>query len=356
MGKNNALQALRGLAALMVAIGHSFWHPFNDAHVHLYGGRTLDQIVGGGLSHPFPLFLYIPSGTFPVAVFFLLSGYVIEISLRKLGTLPFLLARAFRLFPTFMVCLAAYLIVFYILGRDLPSMSNILSNLFLFNSSSVVTVSWTLLYEVRYYLAVALLAMIIANGPSRHLAIIAAYAILGTPTGFWLAFMSIGALIYYAHHQDSESAFPSAALVAGLVIWYVSSLLFHGFVPPFKSELAGALAVFAITVTLVRNLHVPRMLVYLGDISYPLYCIHYIIIIVVFYVFGAYLPGIIVQLLPLPIALLVAHAIHVFVELPTNEWGKSMAKHVAQNMNELVGRRYVLGGAVVQGSPKESSA
>lgn len=344
MGKNNALQALRGLAALAVAIGHCFWHPFYDAHKYLYDGKTLDQTMGGGLSNPFPLFHYFPSGTFPVAVFFLLSGYVIEISLQKLSPPSFLIARVFRLYPTFAVCLLVHLIVYLILGRSLPDMQAIFSNLFLFNSSAVVTVSWTLIFEVRYYFAVAFLATVVANGPARHLMIIAAYAAFGTPTGFWLAFMSIGALMNYAHQSNDARAFPSIALVVGAVGWYLSSLLVHGFVPQFPSELAAAVAVFAITAAQIRSAAIPRVLVYLGDISYPLYCIHYVVIVVVFYVFGAHLPGVVVQLLPLPIAIFLAHMLHIYVEMPTNSMGKLVANWFEKNVR----RRAVFGGPTVQ--------
>lgn len=304
--------------------------------------------MGGGLSDPFPLFHYCPSGTFPVAVFFLLSGYVIEISLQKLSPLSFLIARVFRLYPTFAVCLLVYLIVFLVLGRTLPDMQAIFSNLFLFNSSAVVTVSWTLIFEVRYYLAVALLAMVVANGPARHLIIIAAYAAFGTPTGFWLAFMSIGALMYYAHQSNNAHAFPSIALIVGGAGWYLSSLLLHGFVPQFPSELAAAIAVFAITATQIRSAAVPRALVYLGDISYPLYCIHYVVIVVIFYVFGAHLPGVVVQLLPLPIAIFLAHVLHICVEKPTNNMGKLIANWFEKNIIQYIKQHPVFGAVAAQ--------
>lgn len=297
---------------------------------------------------------------FPVAVFFLLSGYVIEISLRKLGALPFLVARGFRIYPTFAVCLLAYLVVYYLLGRELPPTGKIFSNLFLYGSFAVVPVSWTLIAEVKYYVVVALLSMIVTNGPARHLVIIGAFVVFGRPDGFWLGFMSIGALMYYVHQQKDESAYPSVALIVGITAWYIARFLLHPTDYPYKSELEAALVVFTITVTLIRNAAVPRVLVYLGDISYPLYCIHYIVIVAVAYFLGAHLPGIAVQILPLPIAIALAHVIHVFIEKPSNEAGKSIAIWLDQNVIQAFKqRRFFRGGAGGMpdtNSPQESVA
>jgi len=162
---------------LLVTVGHAFYFPFHLARIDLYDGRTLDQITGGFVE-PFALFQYVPGGMFPVAVFFLLSGYVIEISLRRLSPTAFLISRAFRLYPTFFVVFTLYVVVYAALGRELPSLSEGISELFLVKSYTVVVVAWTLLFEVRYYLAMGLLALIGISGPWRPLALIAAYLAL----------------------------------------------------------------------------------------------------------------------------------------------------------------------------------
>jgi len=244
MQRSESLQALRGLAALLVTVGHAFYFPFHLAGIDLYDGRTLDQITGG-FFEPFALFKYLPSGMFPVAVFFLLSGYVIEISLRRLTPTAFLISRVFRIYPTFFVIFALYLVVYAALGRELPSLSEGLSDLFLVGSYKVVIVAWTLLFEVRYYLAMGLLALIGISGPWRPLAILAGYLAFGSDTGFWLGYMSIGALIYHARSDRNREGFAAMALIAGAFAWYFGANSLHGW--PTKdhtSELGAALATF----------------------------------------------------------------------------------------------------------------
>jgi hypothetical protein len=84
------------------------------------------------------------------------------------------------------------------------------------------------------------------------------------------------------------------------------------------SELAEAIAVFAITATQIRSAAVPQG----SHLSTKFYGIHDVVIVVIFYVLGTQLSGAITQLLPLSIA---THVLHVYVEKPMNNLGKLVA-------------------------------
>lgn len=70
------------------------------------------------------LFLFLIGGGYGVALFFLISGFVIPFSLRKSGFLEFLVSRMFRIVPTyffgFTITLLAIFLCSCYFGRDWP--------------------------------------------------------------------------------------------------------------------------------------------------------------------------------------------------------------------------------------------
>lgn len=95
---------LRGFAALSVLISHYysvFWFrkPAVATLTHL---PQLDDSLGAPVYlswlHPFPL---NESGSFGVALFFLISGFVIPFSLERSSALTFAINRFFRLVPVY---------------------------------------------------------------------------------------------------------------------------------------------------------------------------------------------------------------------------------------------------------------
>src|SRR5471030_457335 len=92
---------LRGIAALSVITGHylgTFWK-LTEAVAGLTG------MVRAPVALPFfvewvgasPINL----GAFGVALFFLISGFVIPLSFQSYGRLDFLIGRFFRIYPTY---------------------------------------------------------------------------------------------------------------------------------------------------------------------------------------------------------------------------------------------------------------
>ena len=136
------LDALRGIAALFVVFDHLSTHVLQPVRSVVY------QVLDPGL--------------FGVFVFFLVSGYIVPASLERKGSVrTFWVSRVFRLFPLFVVAVAA-VFVLHDVGltglRDTNAHPTqyVLAHLFmlsdLLGGVNIINVLWTLSYEMVFYL------------------------------------------------------------------------------------------------------------------------------------------------------------------------------------------------------------
>jgi peptidoglycan/LPS O-acetylase OafA/YrhL len=149
------LDALRGFAALCVVFDH---------------GSTL-------LLRPARDFLYhwLNLGQYGVFVFFLVSGYIVPASLERKGSLRgFWISRAFRLYPMYAAALVLAVVAYRtghgtISGAEHNPLAAAASWLLmlpnLLTGPNVPNVTWTLSYEMVFYL---LLAALFSWGAHRH--------------------------------------------------------------------------------------------------------------------------------------------------------------------------------------------
>src|ERR1700730_5916573 len=141
------LDALRGFAALCVVFDH---------------GSTL-------LLLPVRSFLYqwLNLGQYGVFVFFLVSGYIIPASLERKGSVRgFWISRAFRLYPLYLLAIAIARIAYELgygtlRGAQHHPLEAVASWLLmipnLLTGPNVPNVTWTLSYEMVFYLLLAAL-------------------------------------------------------------------------------------------------------------------------------------------------------------------------------------------------------
>ncbi|GAA3789455.1 acyltransferase [Sphaerisporangium flaviroseum] len=187
------LDALRGIAALIVVFEHS-----------------LDPLLPEIRRSISPWFDF---GQYGVLVFFLVSGYVVPVSLERRGSVRgFWITRVFRLYPLWaMVAVAGT--VFGLIGvyTPLPAQASgqpwsfALAHLTMLQDllqvPSVVNVFWTLSYEMAFYLLVT--AMFVfrihraSAGTSLSLAVCALVAGTLVPAG-WLSHAVGGGVIVVA--------------------------------------------------------------------------------------------------------------------------------------------------------------
>ena len=101
------LDSLRGIAALLVMLSHYTWA--YDYHFGTLGDH----------------FFQFPYGDFGVQVFFIISGFVIFMSLEKAKSIKeFIIGRFTRLYPTYWFCMVLTLVV--IILFPVPTLGDIL--------------------------------------------------------------------------------------------------------------------------------------------------------------------------------------------------------------------------------------
>jgi peptidoglycan/LPS O-acetylase OafA/YrhL len=193
-GRLEFLDALRGIAALTVAVQH------------------LSEVIWPGVlefSH-----IWWRPGEFGVLVFFICSGFIIPASMERRGDLKeFWIGRAFRLFPLYLTVLAIGLLLFatpwarpgdgYRVVTD--SLINTTMLQVFSNRPLVIGASWTLGYEMVFYLTMTVLFML---GWHRRSA--------GISIGLVIAALVLGGSIVPAYLQQTQiRSWP--AVVFGLI-------------------------------------------------------------------------------------------------------------------------------------------
>lgn len=271
------LQALRGVAALLVVVAH---------------------IGGIGLSNPALLGFPFAQGVIGVDIFFVLSGFVMALKADeawgKGGV--FLLRRAWRIYPVYWAALLLGTGLLHVAtstfrGAPPPDVLYQIQSAFLlpaFNASGelypALSVGWTLMYEMFFYVIMAILLSITPRG-GLTLKLVLAFALIVLlaqllPIGTWRTFLSstlvfefvLGAAlfdIWKAQRIQLGWLLPMSLLSAGL--WLFT---FPGGDWRFATSGLFAFSVLAAALALEHHWSAPKPLMLLGDASYSIYLIH----------------------------------------------------------------------------------
>jgi peptidoglycan/LPS O-acetylase OafA/YrhL len=290
-GRLGFLDAVRGVAALAVAAGH--------------GAELL-----------FPGYLrfegdWLSAGRAGVCAFFLVSGFVIPISLERAkdGLRGFAIGRVFRLYPLYWTSLFAVLAVARFKAGALPTdfaadrpwaaVVNLSMAQEYFRVPHAIGLYYTLTIELLWYVACAVLFTV---GLLRRTPLLTAAALggllvisVGVPvvadrhvpfaSGFYLVTMLVGTC--FARHAAGTMSTRALGLVvagAGVVAAAGSWANYVHVPPPIDPHgvlgLTGALsswgiayAVFALGYRL-RATTFPVVLTFLGVVSYSVYLVH----------------------------------------------------------------------------------
>ncbi|WP_081054647.1 acyltransferase family protein [Burkholderia vietnamiensis] len=356
-GKIVFANQLRGLAVLSVIIAHYLG-------VYWFGRDVVAQTIGaplveGGAPRIFPYVFFAPTfnyGPFGVAVFFLISGFVIPFSLEKLGGTKFITARLFRIFPTYwaatLLTLAAiHLSTKYWGSKFYVTSDQVMWNLLLFhqqmNIPSIDMVNWTLCIEVLFYVAALLMwpfikrasALALVNFSLVVMALVTWWPeswdtihVGATPVvlAFFkyqlmmVSFLFIGTLFNFRLNQRISGAtlFGSAIaiFIAFLAAWPHTPLAGQFWATPVNYFYA--LIVFSFCFIVRDRFRQLKIVDFFADISYPLYLVHavtgYAIIRVLMSHHFRYYQAAAVAL---TVAVGIAYVLHRVVEMPTaNIW------------------------------------
>jgi peptidoglycan/LPS O-acetylase OafA/YrhL len=258
---------------------------------YLDGLRGL-AIAGVVLYHAFavPLTRY---GAMGVELFFMISGFVILMTLEQCTSFEQFFARRWmRLYPAMLIACAVTLIVFG-LGRTWPEGSNVFPGLTLIddrwyswafdrNVKSLDGAYWTLYLEMRFYVIFGL-AYFLLGTRSAIILLIAmslAYLVLlstGHGMGIWRwtdfrfeAWFAAGALFYLWTKDQRETLFIAAVSAGLLAAW----IYYPGFGPRMVG--VGLVTLFAAGVRypLAQSALSLKPITFVGFVSYPLYLVH----------------------------------------------------------------------------------
>ncbi|MFI8891737.1 acyltransferase family protein [Streptomyces paradoxus] len=186
-GRLGWLDALRGLAALVVVFDHSS-HTFMPD----FRGELMPQFN---------------TSRYGIMVFFLVSGYIIPASLERRGCVrAFWIGRVFRVYPLLAVVVAVLLVVDFLglaglreVGRQ-GAVTVILAHATLLQellgTPNVLLVLWTLSYEMCFYLLVVALFTVRLHHRSASVAVVlAVLAVVSAVAGAVLPVSALSGLV-----------------------------------------------------------------------------------------------------------------------------------------------------------------
>lgn len=330
------LDGLRGLAILLVVMFHAY-------------ARWPELVPYGSTFSNIKLFSY---GWLGVQLFFLISGFVIFLTLDRCANLSeFLVRRWLRLFPAMFIC---SLFIWYTAPlfperpAGLPTAEQLIPGLTFIDPQWLQTAGirtraiegafWSLFVESQFYviagvsyfifggrraaLAVLLIlfAFAVVSGPIRNLmgdsSIFQNLLLLSDRLGARLyGWFAGGALLYVYYSKKSIHV-----LILGLAVTVVAVLVEHG-IRNVEVKVPAALIALAFVGTLLngrmRLVFGHRAFLFLGYISYPLYLAHENIMVSLIIKVGKSvpeLPAILVPLAPISLVILVAWLVASYLE------------------------------------------
>ena len=355
--------SLRGLACLSVVLSHYcgvFW--FKPEAVSYF-----TNIPCPAVNHSVPAFClwakpnpYLNLGPLGVAVFFLISGFVIPYSMARQSFCQFCIIRLLRIWPTYLagfaVTLLAVLCGCYLFNVEGPfslyevAIHSIPGLRDLIGSRNIDGIIWTLEIEVKFYAVCAISCVLLRKKSILAFAlpvVLAAFALwLSTmlPTlslahpkraaflstllnlSQFIVFMYIGVVFHYMH-VGAIKAENAVLLIASLFI--MTCMIWTS--GPYNNSIhiawnyGFAVAIFAFAMSWPQLFRSNRVLDFFADISYPLYVIHGIAGYVLMRTLQEYgwTPGPIIILTTF-VAISLAWGIHRLVEKPSQSFGKRL--------------------------------
>jgi peptidoglycan/LPS O-acetylase OafA/YrhL len=334
------LDSLRGFAAVFVMLFH---------YTTKYNQLFLSKGANDNISN---------WGALGVHFFFVLSGFVIFMTLeRRHNIKAFTVARFFRLFPTYWVCvLFTFLIVnLFKLPGGIASLKSFLLNLTmvpsLFHQPMADTAYWSLQVELTFYVIISVLYLmrkripilfslglwLVASGINKTVSI--NRDLHGMLTNVFILnyapLFIIGIIFYLLYTQrlmlDMDETQKSRMQTPYLLMLIGSLGIYFLYFGP-KSFLViityCCIFLYACTNNAVIILYKP--FVYLGTISYSLYLLHQNIgYVVIISLAGLGVPRLIGTLCAMVISIILASIVTFFVEKPCINYGHALLKRIS---------------------------
>lgn len=320
------LDSFRGIAAIGVVYSH-YTHSFRKDFGHSFSA-SLDIVN--------PLYF--------VLLFFMISGFVIFMTVEKCkNSSEFVFRRFSRLYPVFWTCMlitAAVLTLFPYLN-DAPSFKRIIINLTMiprfFHQKAVDSAYWSLLPELLFYIIIYL--MVVIKQIKKIYLWGGIWLLISFVNGFFklrvgdLLFQYAGlfmsGIMFYKLFTGDKRLINHLYIIAGYCLTIINYYDVSPLATPNHTEFLICISVVYLAfygfiynkINFLNN----KILIFLGYISYPLYLIHQeigITILLYFKTLG--LNGYWTIYIPIVISIILAYLITKLIEKPVMKYAKKL--------------------------------
>lgn len=357
------LDALRIAAALLVVLYHY------TAWGHQHWGKDVSD--AWPILSQFTIY-----GSIGVQLFFLISGFVILMSVQGKGLIAFIGSRLGRLYPAYWLAVAAAAVLTFGIWpemRDGRSAGDIAPNLTMAQAGMGVRdldgVYWTLWVELRFYIILAVLVAFRKVSERAIMALSLIWPLLGVflhlidaskaqewVMGQYAPLFAIGMITFLMYQGKQTSLrWGLIAFNAVLASYYTgvkghkdASFLSGVDIPAWHFSLLtlGCIAILLLcTLTRLRTVHA-KWMVSAGALTYPLYLIHQLWGWWIIELFSAHINKYLLLLLTVLTMLGLSYLVARFVEKPVGLW---LRKEFVRGASLLSARLRALAAA---GEPK----
>lgn len=301
MNKLESLQLLRAIAAIWVMITHVF----QRLNIRPFG--------------------YLLSGQYGVDVFFILSGFIIYVTTKESDTWKkFAIKRIFRIFPLYLLCFVCYAFFFVTEHAMVLSPVKWIENVLMIPFSDaigfkslIVVQAWSTCYEMYFYFLMTFL-LFLGVGKHNILWVLGLLFVIGLPLNYFLhtplsncgfgryVFSLIGAIhipkfmvgiglamMYYKNTPSSFCVKCRRAMTSNWALVMIPILYLFVLMSCYNHLFAFVVSSIFFYFTLyvsprfdrLPNTWVKRFAVFLGDISFSVYLVHMLIILIFIEIF-----------------------------------------------------------------------
>ncbi|MBN9071162.1 MAG: acyltransferase [Rhizobiales bacterium] len=329
-----SLDLLRLVAALAVVLFH-----------YLFRGAAADGYLEAGYPAAAPYAIY---GYLGVNLFFLISGFVIAWSAEGRSWQAFALARFARLYPGFLVCMAASWAVLAVAGHPAFPVTGgqLAANAFIFSTALgrrfVDGVYWSIVLEIIFYgwVTLAILAGVFTR---FKLPLIAGWLFVCAANELWIGshaarllfvtefgpFFASGMLVHHIFSKEKSSE--ALMMLATAFVLSCCTMLVgrdwmlghYGVAVPIAGLIAANVIIYALligAVALHDRLPASGATLLIGGLTYPLYLLHQNAGYVAINGLRPSLGGVLAVLATIALMLLASWAVWRFVERPARRW------------------------------------
>lgn len=344
----------RAVAALTVFYVHIDIHFLRPEHGELLVPSTIEALGPKALGMS-----TIGLGQVAVALFFLISGFVVTPIAMKMGARRFAVNRAFRVYPLLAVVVILSALAFAARIEPVTEMADtheitagtLLSNLTLVNFwiepfRGFAVAAWTLAVEVIFYaLLIALLPLLrrwVWAAIAVELEVVAIVVLLRGEFGLgyhgiaaqaaYLLIPIIGQVLWAGLNQKMPAWLTGTylAVIWAMLVWAADARIdvFWALNP---LAIALATLLFLVGWGLESRLRQRQLWTALSERSYSLYLVHGLVVLPVLHALNDHLPLPLTLLLAIAATAVSVQVTYLFVERPSHQLGRRLSRSPARS-------------------------